>query len=352
LIGALRVSLAPIPGPDGGTLPAVSGARIGLIRLGKGKTLSTTAPQAAAIELKLVLFRKVRPEPSVEERSLVTLSGKLALSDPDRVPMFTLDSPKDGNSNDAPKTASEAKARDPRRSLRLEFDDSFGQGQPLRIALPDAVSDFRHAEVRVKLSIGGAEEASFEVNDVLDKPIVFPFVRVRPARYLNTPVEGEFAHNLAFALRLPEGERFAHLFLQDAELVEGEDLLAHESEVFLRPPGKADGTLKGLLVTQNDLAFDFELEATKNANEHMTSLRVQAENAREFSLLAAERAAAKGKDAKAVQTLKAVLLSEFLTATIRILDGIESTLSGNHEFGLFQALSAALPVLQADQEEG
>jgi hypothetical protein len=177
-------------------------------------------------------------------------------------------------------------------------------------------------------------------------------IRVKPDLCLDTLEEEREPgdSNLAFAVTTPGGAEVATVMIGEDTLEEGKNLFQHEGQVFFRPPAKPSGTLKGLLVTVDERAFDFEIRVATTVQERMTSLSTQLVNATSLASAAAARASEQGKESDAALALEDDLLDQALESQHSLLDSIEAACSSDRDFATFYARCRSLPVLGQDPE--
>lgn len=341
--------LDPNAPPEGGERPTIVRGLLRLSAEGPRKTLATKKPQAATLVFKLALISQLREEDVRTEQAWVTLRGKLKLLSADADPHFELDEA--ALTLDDPTLDDETELR---QFFFFDFDPtSFGEVPALKVPLPELGLDVRHLEISVELSIGGTVESAAAANDVLDRPIRRQVLDVTPLLCLDTPVEDETEHNLAFLASIRDDPfEVEELRLNGEALTEGEQFFQSAGGVFFRPKAKPAGPLAGSLLTTDGRLFKFELKPAQTLRERMNSLDKQIKNGVAMAAVAAQEVLAEGDSTEAAQALRERLLSDVQERKILLLDSIESTLQTEHDFAAFYGRVPSLfPVFQDEEDE-
>lgn len=160
--------------------------RLSLTRLGPtGSFAKRNSRVPAEIVFAARYFESLRGQAGTELQPFAVLKGEVVTRGSPSESTFVLKQENGGAhlehtpsiESDTPGTRDKEAQRTvrPRRLLRLELDGRHFQGQTTReeflLVLPEARPS-RHLEVLASLSLGGQPEAAFEVNDVLDVPLV------------------------------------------------------------------------------------------------------------------------------------------------------------------------------------
>lgn len=188
---AIRLKLDPIPSPATTGDALLDGVRVTLADLGKGASKAKqNASTPAKITFRIALRETARGEGEPLREELGSLTGAIELRGAELTPAFVI-APDEAataltlsfaNAVDEPPLpprqgvapGSRAAAQRPKpRALPLDFDASSFEGTndlpEARLLIPSALLDgFRFMELEAELEVGGATEAAFELNDVLD----------------------------------------------------------------------------------------------------------------------------------------------------------------------------------------
>jgi hypothetical protein len=346
----------PVPAPAGGRSPVVVRSNVRLSAEGPRRTLvKRDTPQPAKLTFALTLISKVREPSATTQQPWFTLAGDIKLLAPDSEPLFVVSAaPITVDDPTLPQGDIDAQGR-PVQFIFLEFDPStFESTEPLKVPLPNLSEDVRHLEVSVALDVAGSLEAGPSDNDILDKPIVRQVLDVTPTVALDTPVDVETEHNIAFFATIPDDPfEVETLLLGSDTLVDGETFFHTPGKVFFRPPSKPVAPLKGLLQTTDGRSFEFQLGVAQTLRERMNSLSTQLENGVAMADAAAAEVLSKAGTADDADLVRDRLLNELFDHKVRLLSSIEGTLTSDHEFHAFFSRAAALPpVFDGEAEAG
>jgi hypothetical protein len=187
----IRVKLTPTPVPVGSGAPArVKGLLVTLLDLGKGTTAGGQAPKPCTLTFHFGFREKLRDGSAPTVQKLATLEGTLELgkNGPVFVAAQTGEAAQplsyDPGADVGDPTRGEPRLAEPvdetpppesfPRFLELSFDTATfrqmadAEGQNLRLLVPAEPEGVRHLELFADLTLGGANEAPLDTNDVLD----------------------------------------------------------------------------------------------------------------------------------------------------------------------------------------
>lgn len=167
-------------GSDDADAPrVVSEIRVRLSGLGSGTSnTAKDTPKAAEIAFLSRFVDSARKDAIGETQTLGVLAGQLSLNR--SKPVFVCDPASLTNLSDAFLRAVDDTAQDkpaPRRALKLvltpgDFEGFDPLAEPLRLLLPADPERHSHLEVLAELKVAGQVEASRDVNDILDVPLL------------------------------------------------------------------------------------------------------------------------------------------------------------------------------------
>jgi len=198
----IRILLQPLPLPGGDAAFVIRGCTIGLQVWSSGTSLAklgTASP--AELKFRATCLKEALDTSASQVLDLGSITGQIALLRGGGARFTIQGLPPQTNPQTSPSSSNVSFLR----TLELSFrtpDFLAIPAEPVRLFLNDAeLTGFRHVELSVELSIGGAVEAAASVNDVLDVPLKLEFLALTLVDEVGEPLKAE-----AISLSFPRDE--------------------------------------------------------------------------------------------------------------------------------------------------
>ncbi len=200
MIGSIRMIIDPLLGPADDPQQIVHHGSLRLTRFGEGESEAELVSRAAEFTFKAIYIVETENEQKAEEHVLGKLTSAIAFNEDGTVPLVSIADASEfepvepARSRPPPNNSSpESVNVCPFQNLHIHlFEGNFsGVLDKLEFVLPPGIENFTDMEVYAELSIGGAEEAVTENNDVLDIALPVCRLAIQSEAVLERPVDRE-----------------------------------------------------------------------------------------------------------------------------------------------------------------